>query len=106
MKRLQEEQYSRHRKISGLVIWALFVAVALLSAGRVFAANRLVETSENLRRLDQEVDKLETQNQILAQELRSQESIETIQSKAAALGFIKANHYAYLSNIWQVALAR
>lgn len=75
----------------------LFVIIAVLSTGRVFAANRLVETSENLRKLDLEAVKLETENQNLAEKVRTGQSINLIEEKAAGLGFIKNNHFAFLA---------
>ncbi len=82
----------------------LFVIIAVLSTGRVFAANRLVETSENLRKLDLEAVKLETENQNLAEEVRTGQSINLLEEKAVSLGFFKNNHFAFLAPSPTIAL--
>lgn len=104
MQKLQQEQVLHHERLSGLVVLVLFIMVALISAGRVFVANRLVETSENLRRYDQEVLQLESQNQKLAEEIRTKESISTIEEKVKELGFVRTDRYAYLASAPEVAL--
>ena len=98
------EQVLRHEKFSALIVFVLFFVVAVLSVGRVFAANRLVETSDNLRRMDLEVSKLEQQNQALAEEVRSQESMVYVENKIAQLGFGESSRYAYLTPSTEVAL--
>ncbi len=103
MRKLQQEQNVRHDRFSGWVVFILFFIVALLSAGRVFAANRLVETSDNLRRLDAQVSQLEAQNQTLSQEVRTQESMAAIENRVLAGGFVKTGHFAFLSNSREVA---
>lgn len=85
-------------------MFLLFIIIAVLSAGRVFAANRLVETSENLRKLDLEAVRLETENQKLAEEVRTSQSISLIAEKATNLGFVKNNHFAFLAPSPTIAL--
>ncbi len=104
MQKLQQEQATRHERLSGVVVLVLFILVALISAGRVFVANRLVETSDSLRRSDLEIARLETENQKLAEEIRVKESISFVEDKVRGLGFTKTNHYAYLAPASEVAL--
>ncbi|MCL4397604.1 hypothetical protein M1403_01100 [Patescibacteria group bacterium] len=106
MQKLQQEQNLRQEKVSGLVVLVLFVIVGLLSAGRVFAANRLVETSDSLRRLDQQISKLETENQKLAEETRSQQSMLSVEQRVKTLGFTKTDKYAYLSARPEMAMGK
>lgn len=97
MKKLQQEQMVQKDRFSGLVIMVLVLLVAVLSIGRVFAANRLVEASENLRRLDLEATNLEKENRLLAAEVRLITSGNFLEAKAKELGFVKNSHFAYLS---------
>lgn len=106
MNKLNQEQIARRDKASGLIILVLFIVVAVLSAVRVYAANRLVETSEELRSLDLEVTKLETENQDLAVQVRGFEAMSSVEDKVNNLGFVKNNSFAYLSPAPEVALLR
>ena len=83
------------------MILAAFVVA--LSVGRVYAANRLVEASEKLKRLDNKIQVLEQENQTLAQTARAQKSTEVISRKAQALGFLGNVHYSFLTPAPQMA---
>lgn len=104
LQKLQQEQALHHERLSGVVVLVLFILVALISAGRVFVANRVVETSDSLRRSDQEITRLEQENQRLAEEIRTKESISYIEENVKKLGFTKTSHYAYLAPASEVAL--
>jgi cell division protein FtsL len=97
MQKIKIEKDLRKERYSGFFVLALIVVVAILSVGRVFVANRLVETSENLRRLDREVSDLEQQNQQLAEEVRLHESAAYVETKAVELGFQENGHYSFIS---------
>lgn len=81
----------------------LVLLVVMLSAGRVFVANRLVEASENLRRLDLAKQQLEEENQLLAEQIRRQESSVYVAQKAAELGLVAVKRFAYLTGGINVA---
>lgn len=104
MKRLQQEQIARHERFSGWAIVFLFIAVVILSGSKVFVANRLVGASEKLRKLDIEESRLQNENQILSEEVRINQSINTIEIKAQNLGFVKNNRFAYLLPSPKIAL--
>ncbi len=97
MKKLEQEQTLRHNRFSGWLLVGLFFVIGLLSVGRVFAANRLVETSENLRLMDSQAQTLEVQNQVLSEEVRVKESMTYVETKVSNMGFIRSPHYAYLT---------
>ena len=104
MKKLEQEQISKRERVSGWVMIILFLVVTVLSVSRVFMANRLVGVSENLRKLDLEAVKLEQENQTLGEEVRVAQAIKTIEIEAVSLGFIKNNHFAYLTPTAEIAL--
>lgn len=104
MKKLQQEQIVRHERLSSWAIIFLFIAVVILSGSKVFVANRLVGASEKLRRLDLEENRLQNENQTLSEEVRANQSINTIETKALNLGFIKNNRFAYLISAPKIAL--
>jgi hypothetical protein len=103
MQKLQAEQNYHQEKVSGLIVLLLVIVVGLLTAGRVFMANRLVETSQTLKNLDLEIIKLEAENEILAKDLRAQESMTIVEKKVTALGFIPAKVTAHLIGPAKVA---
>lgn len=103
MKKLEQEQAFKHNRLSGWLFFVLFLVVAVLSIGRVFAANRLVETSESLRVMDSQVQTLEAQNQILSEEVRVKESMAFVENKVSQMGFTATPHYAYLTTPSKVA---
>lgn len=103
MKKLQVEQNLHQEKVSGLVVLVLLAVVGLLALGRVFMANRLVETSQLLRNLDQEITETESANQVLAQEVRGAQAIGTAQKKLAAAGFVSTSSLSYVSGPAKVA---
>lgn len=97
MQKIKVEKDLRKERYSGFFILVLILVVVFLSVGRVFVANRLVETSENLRRLDREVSDLEQQNQRLSEEVRLHESAAYVETKATVLGFQRIGHYSFIS---------
>jgi cell division protein FtsL len=103
MKRLEQEQSNYHSKISGIVIGVLLFLVFMLSAGRVFVANRLVESSDKLRKMDAQIIVLETQNQDLAQNVRLFESTMVIEQLAVFNGFSVNSHFAVMTPTPQMA---
>lgn len=103
MHKLQEEQFVKQNKYSKFILALLFLTVGILSMVRVFAANRLVETSENLRNLDNQVRNLEAKNMVLAENVRAYESINYISEKVTELGFKVSPRYSYLTGGTQVA---
>lgn len=103
LKKLEQEQSFKHNRLSGWVMFGLFFIIGLLSVGRVIAANRLVETSENLRVMDQQVQNLEAENQVLSEQVRVEESMTYVESKVAKMGFTTSPHYAFLTAPSKVA---
>lgn len=103
MHKLQEEQFVKQNKYSKFILALLILTVGILSVVRVFAANHLVETSENLRNLDNQVRDLETKNMVLAENVRVYESINYISTKITDLGFKISPRYSYLIGSPQVA---
>lgn len=97
MKKLEQEQMNHHDKISGLIVAVLLFLVIVLSASRVFVANRLVESSDKLRKMDAQISILEEQNQNLAQDVRRFESTVMIQKRAIDNGFFVNSHFAVLT---------
>jgi len=103
MHKLQEEQFVKQNKYSRLILALLILTVGVLSVVRVFAANRLVETSESLRSLDNQVRELEAQNKVLSENVRAYESMNYISEKVAEIGFKISPRYSYLTGSSQVA---
>lgn len=104
MRKLQQEQNWQHERHSRVLVVILILLVVILSAGRVFMANRLVEASENLRRLDLAKQQLEKENQLSAEQIRKQESSAYVGQKAAELGLTVVKRFAYLAPRLDVAL--
>ena len=103
MKKLQTEQYHQKEKLSGLVVLCLFAMVGILAGGRVFMANRLVEASQNLRNMDREITRLESENEILVKEVRSKQSMEAVEKRVEALGFAQNSRLVYVTRPVEVA---
>lgn len=103
MKKLQTEQDLRKEKYAGIIVLFLLVVFGLLAGTRVFVANRLVETSQNLKSLDQEITRLETENEVLTEALRSGQAIGTVENKISAMGFTPTFRLAHLSRPAEVA---
>ena len=103
MKKLQTEQYHQKEKLSGLVVLCLFALVGILAGGRVFMANRLVEASQNLRNMDREITRLESENEILVKEVRSKQSMEAVEKRVEALGFAQNYRLVYVTRPVEVA---
>lgn len=103
MKRLELEQSSHRDRISGFVVAVLIVLVFALSVGRIFAANRLVESSDKLRKMDARIAQLENQNQILAENVRRLKSTAVIEKKARESGFTVNQPFAFLTPVSQMA---
>lgn len=104
MKKLQEEYQYKHERLTAGIMVVLVAVVVALSIGRVYAANRLVEASEKLRLLDNKIAVLDSQNQALEEEVRTQQSTEVLSQKAKTLGFIVNSHYSFLTPAPQMAL--
>lgn len=103
MKRLEQEQSNYRSKISSIVISVLLFLVFTLSASRVFVANRLVESSDKLRKMDAQITILEAQNQDLAQNVRLFESTFVIEQQAVINGFSINSHFAVMTPTPQMA---
>lgn len=104
MEKLQIEYNLKREKLSKKVIFLLgFFAIFLLVA-RVVIANRLVEVSSKLRDLDHQIEIIEKQNDQIAEEVRSRESLVSIESRAASLGFRSVRNLSYITSPEPVAL--
>lgn len=106
MKKLISEQNFKKDHRSGVLMLFLVTLVALLSIGRVVIANHLVESSEKLRQMDKNIQEIQNTNQILAEKLRSPQSLTQIELKAKSLGFSQSGHLVFLKPISEVALLR
>ncbi len=106
MKKLVAEQNLKKERLSGLFLMALVVVVAALSVTRVLIANRLVESSERLRNLDQSISQVQRANQDLAENLRGPQSLSQIETEAGSLGFSKTTRLVILPGADSVALLR
>lgn len=85
-----------HDRNSNRFLVVLVVLVFLLSAGRVFLANWLVESSDTLRRLDSEIAQQTTQNQNLAAQIRQSESLSLLENQAQAAGFVQTSKISFI----------
>lgn len=103
MQKLQEEHVFRQNKYSRLFIAVLVLVVVGLSALRVFVANRLVETSENLRHLDTQVNQLEEENKLLAGDLRLLEATDFVARQVSLASFVPTRHYSFAASAPMVA---
>lgn len=72
----------------------MVLLVFILSVGRIFVANRLVESSDKLRKMDAQILALEAQNQSLSQEVRHLESSGVVEQNAVKNGFSFNSHFA------------
>ena len=96
MKKLIEEQnIEREGKSKGVVLALLAVAFFLL-ATQVFIANALVEATDRLRVLDRETAELESKNETMAEEVRSRESLTSLEDQARMAGFVKTDKVIFL----------
>ncbi len=106
MKKLTTERNLKKERLSGLFLTVLVLMVVALSVTRVVIANRLVESSEKLRSLDQEITKARDLNRNLAQGQRLPQSLSQIAQRAKDLGFAKTNQVVFLGVGDSVALRR
>lgn len=79
------------------------LVTGLLISGRLFLANGLVDKSDQLVKLEKNISVLEEQNQNLSTEIRDSSSLDSINSKAMAMGFTKLDKYSYLPETVDVA---
>ncbi len=103
MKKLKAERNFKKDRLSGLFLTVLILVVICLSVGRVVIANRLVETGEKLRALDQNIEAVKDGNQNLAESLRQPQSLSQIEGRAKAIGFVKTSRLVFLGKETPVA---
>lgn len=82
---------------------ALVLVLLVLSAGRIFAANRLVEYSRQLQLLDEKITAMENENEALAQEVNGLGSLGNIMQSATKQGFTKTSGVSFVTHLPTVA---
>lgn len=97
MKKLIAEQDLKKDRLSRVFIALLVILAFALSVVRVLIANRLVEASGNLRALDTQTADIQKENQLLSEQLRAPQSIDSIEARAKELGFVKTATYVFLT---------
>lgn len=96
MKRLKLEEEGHFQKNSRRLVFFLVFLFAGLSVLRIFVANRVVDSSEKMRQLDQKIAILTEENQTLAEKFRSLSSTNLLEQKAIAAGFVKRIGFSFL----------
>lgn len=96
MQTLIEQKKQFKEKKTNSLVFILIAVVAILGVSRVLIANQMVGASEKMRNLDQQIQKVESQNEILAEATRQKESLSSLENKTGALGFTKTNKYSFI----------
>lgn len=99
MKKLIEERNSNREKMSKGFVGLLVGILAFLMIFQVVISNRLVETADRLKSLDTEIDKIEKDNFVLAQDIREQGSLAKAEDQAIASGFVRSNNISFVKAI-------
>jgi len=103
MQKLNQEKIIRKERFSGQFITALVFIVAILAIGRVILANRLIESSADLRDLDEKISLLSSQNENLAEQLREKEGLSLVASQAEKAGFTQTAKLTFIQKSPSVA---
>lgn len=80
------------RKYIGLVVSSLFMLILV----EIWANNNVVTYGEKLEKLSVIQRSLNLENQILANEIAKQESLNNVASKSAELGFSRPESIQYI----------
>lgn len=87
-----EEKSKFHKKYIILAVFVLFI----LTVVEIWASNIVVASGEKLEKLSALEKKLQMENQILENEIATNESITSVASKSAQLGFSKDVSIQYI----------
>lgn len=101
LKKETEIKKSKNRNLLTMVVCAVFVLASIL---RILVANRSIEYSDKLHKLEITANKLKAENEKLAQQLESESSLSKIKQKAKEMGFISISSVVYVSISTPLAL--
>lgn len=90
-------------RISNVALVVLLVLVGALAIIRVLVANHAVSVSSKLRTLDDQISSLESENEVLSENLRQEQSLLVLEQRAQDLGFVPLNTYSYAAKTLPVA---
>lgn len=96
MKKLQKEIDLKKDKRSYLLTMVILFIFGFVSIVRIIVANRLVEASDQLHKLEVRENNLNAQNQRLIQEIGQTFSLNSLQEKAKSLGLVPPSKILYL----------
>lgn len=105
MQKLIEEKRQNNVRSSNILVWAFVSVVIFLSITRVVIANQLVGASEKLHHLDSEIQKLQSDNEVLSEDLRKKESLQAMEVKTKILGFVPTIKYSFFKQSDSVAMS-
>ncbi len=103
LEKLKLERFHSREKLSQRVLICLGVLALFFLLARVVIANRLVEAGARLRDLDHQIEVSSDQNDLLAEEIRSRESLTKLEKKANTLGFQPVRSLGYITSPLPVA---
>lgn len=86
-----------HRKLY-IPVLLLLIATIGLELLNIHLSGKLASDSVNVKKIQQNIAKLEEENQILNSKVLQETSFETISSKALAYGLVEDHKYIFLRN--------
>ncbi len=105
MQKLQKEKLEQRNKKSRTVIFLAGLILVFACIIRVVIANRLVEATDKLHRLEVEEEKLQADNEILSENLRTKDSLISLRSEAEKMGFAPVTQVTYIEKPLPLAAA-
>jgi cell division protein FtsL len=103
LQKINDQKKQGREKTSNVLVGAFVMIAVILCIARVLIANQTVEASEKLRSLDVQIRKVQTENQILSEQLRQKQSLITLSERAQQAGFTKTNSFSFISATSPVA---
>ncbi len=88
MKKLQQEVNLRKDRQSSLFTLTIILLFGLVSVARVIVANRLVDISSRLHKLEVREDQLLAENEKFVYQIENSLSLTSLSDKAQDLGFV------------------
>lgn len=96
MQQINDQKKQNKSRTSSVLIYALFGVITILGTIRILIANQMVGASEKMRSLDSQIQKLQSENEVLSEDLRQKQSLVAVQTKVNHLGFTKTSTYSFV----------
>lgn len=90
----RKKQNIGHKVFKTLTVFIL-LSVSTLGFLQMFFSNSLATSGERLRALEEEKQRLETENELLSNTIVEYSALSRISSESARLGMVRASSYLY-----------